>query len=168
MGYKMKETKNCPFCQEQLPKAAIICKSCQFDTTANYMNCNLCAELIRCDAKICKHCHQPVQPTPDDPAGAGALSLPKDRRGDDDRLIMPIPPINRAKDSGAGAAQAIAKIFRGGDYGSGVRAQVLEVIVRQAIAGAPWREICAGPMEVNNISEAEVEAEVKRRRGRFS
>jgi hypothetical protein len=50
-----------------------------------------------------------------------------------------------------------------GSYGSGVRAQVFEVIVRQALAGAPWKEICAGPMQVNNISPEEVEAEVKRR-----
>jgi len=50
-----------------------------------------------------------------------------------------------------------------GSYGSGVRAQVFEVIVRQALAGAPWREICAGPMQVNNITAEEVEAEVKRR-----
>lgn len=50
-----------------------------------------------------------------------------------------------------------------GSYGSGVRAQVFEVIVRQALAGAPWREICAGPMQVNNITPEEVEAEVKRR-----
>ncbi|CAN5585921.1 hypothetical protein BH11CYA1_BH11CYA1_24790 [soil metagenome] len=49
-------------------------------------------------------------------------------------------------------------------YGAGVRAQVLEVIVRQAIAGAPWKEICYGPMEVNNISIEEVE-EILRRRG---
>lgn len=48
-------------------------------------------------------------------------------------------------------------------FGSGVRAQVFEVIVRQALAGAPWREICAGPMRVNNISEEEVQAEVDRR-----
>lgn len=50
-----------------------------------------------------------------------------------------------------------------GSYGSGVRAQVFEVIVRQALAGAPWREICAGPMQVNNISPDEVESEVRRR-----
>ena len=50
-----------------------------------------------------------------------------------------------------------------GRHGSGVRAQVFEVIVRQALAGAPWREICAGPMQVNGISPDEVESEVKRR-----
>lgn len=49
--------------------------------------------------------------------------------------------------------------------GSGVRAQVFEVIVRQAIAGAPWREICAGPMKVNHISAEEVQEEIDRRTG---
>jgi hypothetical protein len=48
-------------------------------------------------------------------------------------------------------------------YGSGVRNQVFEVVVRQAMAGAPWREICKGPMSINNISIEEVEAEVRRR-----
>jgi hypothetical protein len=52
-----------------------------------------------------------------------------------------------------------------GSYGSGVRAQVFEVIVRQALAGAPWREICAGPMQVNNIQPEEVEEEIRKRRG---
>jgi hypothetical protein len=61
----------------------------------------------------------------------------------------------------AGGKQAFGS--GAGSYGSGVRAQVFEVIVRQALAGAPWREICAGPMQVNNISPEEVEAEVKRR-----
>jgi len=44
-----------------------------------------------------------------------------------------------------------------------IRDQVFEVIVRQALAGAPWRQICAGPMQVNNISENEVQKEVDRR-----
>ena len=51
-----------------------------------------------------------------------------------------------------------------GSYGSGVRGQVFEVIVRQAMAGAPWREICAGPMQVNKIDVEDIEAEVQRRR----
>jgi hypothetical protein len=50
-----------------------------------------------------------------------------------------------------------------GQYGKGVREQVFEVVVRQAMKGAPWREICSGPMLVNQISEGEVEAEVRRR-----
>jgi RNA polymerase primary sigma factor len=51
-----------------------------------------------------------------------------------------------------------------GAYGSGVRAQVFEVIVRQAQAGADWREICAAPMEINNISPEEIESELARRK----
>jgi hypothetical protein len=109
---------------------------------------------------MCRYCLQPVQPSPNDPTGAGSISAKKSIY---DGLIMPIPPISRGS---VGAAQiAKKKPFGGGDYGSGVRAQVFEVIVRQAIAAAPWRQICAGPMAVNNISEAEIEAEVKRRRG---
>ncbi len=48
---------------------------------------------------------------------------------------------------------------------SGVRNQVFEVIVKQALGGAPWREICAGPMQVNNITPDEIEDEVRRLRG---
>ena len=62
------------------------------------------------------------------------------------------------------AASANSPFVSGaGSYGSGVRAQVFEVIVRQALAGAEWREICSGPMQVNNISPEEVDSEVKRR-----
>ena len=50
-------------------------------------------------------------------------------------------------------------------YRAGVREQVFEVIVRQALAGAPWQTLCAGPMEVNSITVAEVEEEIKRRGG---
>lgn len=50
------------------------------------------------------------------------------------------------------------------DKTSTVRQQVFEVIVRQAIAGAPWREMCAGPMTVNSITEDEILEEVERRR----
>ncbi len=46
---------------------------------------------------------------------------------------------------------------------SGVRLQVFEVIVRQASVGDPWKEICAGAMLVNNITEEDVEQELKRR-----
>lgn len=53
-------------------------------------------------------------------------------------------------------------------YGEGVREQVLEVIIRQALAGAPWREICAGPMQVNDIPEEEVEGYVQYRQKRLS
>jgi len=68
--------------------------------------------------------------------------------------------------TGAAAATGVVASAACGAYGSGVRQQVFEVIVRQAMAGAPWKEICAGPMQVNGISEGEVEAELKRRKER--
>ncbi|MBS1953224.1 MAG: hypothetical protein JST89_03505 [Cyanobacteria bacterium SZAS-4] len=58
----------------------------------------------------------------------------------------------------AGATAATA-----GAYGASIRGQVFEVIVRQGMAGAPWREICAGPMQINNITEAEIQTEINRR-----
>ena len=48
--------------------------------------------------------------------------------------------------------------------GKSVREQVFEVVVLEAIKGSPWREICAGPMRVNHITENQVEEEVQRRR----
>jgi chemotaxis protein histidine kinase CheA len=88
-------------------------------------------------------------------------------------VVAPQPPAGQAPPSGQSPAPrpsapqqpAPTTPFApgAGSYGSGVRAQVFEVIVRQALAGAPWREICAGPMQVNNISPEEVETEVKRR-----
>jgi hypothetical protein len=50
-----------------------------------------------------------------------------------------------------------------GSYGSRVRAQVFEFIVRQAQAGDPWREIFAGPMKVNNITPQEILDELNKR-----
>lgn len=32
------------------------------------------------------------------------------------------------------------------------RKQIFDIIVKQSIAGAPWKEICARPMQVHNIS----------------
>ncbi len=61
------------------------------------------------------------------------------------------------------AAVATTAVAATGAYGLGVRGQVFEVIVRQAMAGAPWQEICQGPMQVNQITEAEIQAEVVRR-----
>jgi len=51
-----------------------------------------------------------------------------------------------------------------GAYGAGVRRQVFEVVVRQALVGAPWQQICRGQMLANAISEDEIEQEVNRRK----
>jgi hypothetical protein len=85
------------------------------------------------------------------------------------KSVLPEPVTDEAIDSifgkMVGSTQG-SKSYVGGpsSYGSGVRQQVFEVIVRQAIAGAPWREICAGPMQVNQITVEDIEAEVQRRR----
>ncbi len=61
------------------------------------------------------------------------------------------------------ATVATTAVAATGAYGMGIRSQVFEVIVRQAMAGAPWKEICLGPMQVNQITESQIQAEVERR-----
>ena len=48
-------------------------------------------------------------------------------------------------------------------YGAGIRKQVFELVVQQALTGASWREVCATHMRINLISPQEVEQEVQRR-----
>lgn len=43
------------------------------------------------------------------------------------------------------------------------RIKVMEMVCRRAIAGAPWKQICAQLLTANGISEEEVEAELRRR-----
>ncbi len=102
---------------------------------------------------------QPAAPTPGPPTPVPSESQPS---------FPPAPPTAPIPEPSNQAVprppqnQGIGPLTQG-SYGSGVRAQVFEVIVRQALAGAPWKEICAGPMQVNNITPEEVEAEVRRR-----
>ena len=116
------------------------------------------------------------QPVPEKPEllGSPQPQAPQPQPEPQSQFQAPQAPISAPSEPAqqatfAGGAQdrqrpATAGFSSGsGSYGSGVRAQVFEVIVRQALAGAPWREICASPMQVNNISPEEVEAEVKRR-----
>jgi hypothetical protein len=95
----------------------------------------------------------PIPPGPQSSALPSNQAIPSSQSGPISAQPIPRPP----------AAPNTYAQGSSGSYGTGVRAQVFEVIVRQALAGAPWREICAGPMQVNNISPDEVEAEVKRR-----
>ena len=75
----------------------------------------------------------------------------------------PSPSQQESKDERTRSASS-PEVNRGA-YGSGVRAQVLDLIVRQALAGANWRELFASPLRVNCIAPEEIEAEVNRRRG---
>ncbi|HEY9777503.1 MAG TPA: zinc ribbon domain-containing protein [Planktothrix sp.] len=45
-----------------------------------------------------------------------------------------------------------------------IRRHVFEAIVRHAIRGGSWKESCLGPMQHNQISIAEIESEVRRRK----
>jgi hypothetical protein len=143
--------KECPYCRETIYAEAIICKHCNFDLTAKYEPCSDCGELIKSIATICRHCN------------SKKVTSEKSKNSE-----------NTMTGSGkqskfCGTAQQTKHKSRfkfakeAGSYGEGVRDQVFEVIVRQGMAGAPWRMICAGPMQVNNISEEEVQAEIKRR-----
>lgn len=80
------------------------------------------------------------------------------------RLGIGVSTATVATAAGVTAAQATAVGAAAGSYGSGVRAQVFEVIVRQGMAGAPWETICAGPMAVNNIDPEDVRKEMARRK----
>ncbi len=171
MSNKPQEVKICPFCHEEIVKTATICRFCKYDTTASYKNCDQCSELIKTVAKICHFCMHPNQPSPTNLSGAGALPIPQPEHDSQNGQIIP-PLNNRIKESPPavpGSKSKLGETTLHLGYGEGVRRQVFDVIVRQALSGAPWRQICAGPMEVNNISEAEVEAELRRRKGdRFS
>ena len=86
--------------------------------------------------------------------GATADKVDKQDQGQEN-----FAPTGAKKSSNWGIFQQGGK----GGYGEGVKAQVFEVIVRQGVIGAPWRELCAGPMKINNIDPVEVQTEIDRR-----
>ena len=48
-----------------------------------------------------------------------------------------------------------------GAYGAAVRSQVVDVIIGLSLIGEPWQTICAKVMEVNAITEDEIEREIE-------
>lgn len=118
------------------------------------MKCTICDLPLKPEWKFCPDCgynapdwDEHMQPLFDDYEDAISLTVGS-------RHISPPP----------GAEQSFAPPVQP-SFGMGVRAQVFEVIVRQALAGAAWKDICAGPMLVNQITSEEIEEEVRRRRG---
>jgi len=96
-------------------------------------------------------------------------SLNLDGTSVDDSVLEPLLKSKNLEsltvdDSKVSALSASAALSAFVPYRTGVRQQVFEVIVRQAMAGAPWQDICRGPLEVNEISEEEILVELERRK----
>lgn len=144
------------------------CQNCHLPSQNEWMFCPRCGKLLermikcrRCSTKVegrWKYCH-----------GCG-MELAKSKPLLDSEVVEQVVE-NRLTEKGKqrdkrepDQTAGIWQQFTGIDYGAGVRSQVFEVIVRQAMAGAPWQQICRGPMEVNKITVEEVEREVNRRR----
>ncbi len=154
----------CPNCAELIRRNAILCRFCEKGLSKeHFRSCPYCAEYIRVDATICRFCRSRLP----DPSSLFNIN----NHPTIDKIFGPNLDIN-PREQQALAGKIKAKIQdklseqrkdSSGRYGDGVRQQVFEVIVRQALAGAPWREICAVPLEANNISEAEIEAEIVKR-----
>jgi hypothetical protein len=63
------------------------------------------------------------------------------------------------------APQTLLKAKKSGGFHSSVRSFVLDAVVVQAMAGAPWKDICADVMAASGISQEEVEQEIGKMRG---
>ena len=167
-----RESSACPHCSETIVKGAALCRHCGRGLDrALFHECPKCQEMIRKEATVCRFCSGKQPSSKEQHSDWGtpdpAKSEPADsndhlgREGGLPKFYLP----NFGKLFKHGKEQNQPTNRTPFPYGASVREQVLEVIVRQALAGAPWREICAGPMQVNHITPQEVEAEVKRRLG---
>lgn len=161
----------CPNCAELIQTKAIICRFCQVGVSAlHFYPCPSCNEMVRRNAILCRFCQSRLFIESTDLGSsptAGTRLSEDDLWNEKSSLFKPLYTLplaqRRARLRDLSKFQKSSPYQNWGSYGAGVRAQVFEVIVRQAIAGAPWREICAGPMSVNGITPEEIEQELKER-----
>ncbi len=143
----------CPNCAELIRRRAILCRFCEVGLSKEHFRaCPHCAESIRKEATLCRFCFAPLS----EPLFGIESTI--------DKRLADNSTLRSSNSSQITLAESIRKkMSEQTTYGARVRAQVFEIIVRQALVGAPWKEICAVPMQINNISTEEIEAEVERR-----
>jgi hypothetical protein len=128
------------------------------DYLADSIECPNCAELIKKNAKACRFCNH-------------GLSNDHYRNcvACDERIKIQAKLCRFCGASDVAIPRVkVPEQLPSGVYGTSIKQQVFEVILRQAMAGAPWKEICKGPMKVNGIDPQEIEEELKRRQAGLS
>ncbi|MBP7861257.1 hypothetical protein KA183_06210 [bacterium] len=128
------------------------------DYLADSIECPNCAELIKKNAKACRFCNH-------------GLSNDHYRNciACDERIKIQAKLCRFCGASDVAIPRVkVPEQLPSGVYGTSVRQQVFEVVMRQAMAGAPWKELCKGPMKVNGIDPKEIEEELKRRKAGLS
>lgn len=126
------------------------------------MECPHCAEIIRKNALACRFCNYGLS----DEHYRNCSAC--------DERIRIQAKVCRFCGTFSQSTTATQKVHRiklpepaqSGVYGTSIKQQVFEVIVRQAMAGAPWRDICKGPMIANGIDPKEIEEELRHRQSR--
>lgn len=128
----------------------------------NHMQCLKCKGKVESDWVFCPNCGKPraLMTPPLSDSNVDAVFDAMMKKG----ALASTSPVRDKLQDNVLAFESKMSVQEQAGLTCGVRSQVFEVIVRQALAGAPWRAICQGPMQVNNISPDEIQAEVERRK----
>ncbi len=123
------------------------------DYLADSIECPNCAELIKKNANACRFCHFGLS----DKHYRNCVAC-------DERIKIQAKLCRFCGASEVAIPRVkVPEQSPSGVYGTSIKQMVFEVILRQAMAGAPWKEICKGPMKVNGIDPKEIEEELNRR-----